>query len=278
MKKILVVFCTALGTAFAASPVIGVAVSQGRLEVNKTVVDGNANLSAGTSVKTLASTSMLHLTNGSNVALDRESEARIFADHVVLERGTGQLAGKNAYAVEAMGYRVTGDGAQARVDMKKDHFVVAALSGTVRVTDANGVPVANVAPGRVLGFQAAGGQAQSTMTGRLARENGRYVLPDETSGLKVELTGNGLDREIGRRIQVSGAPKASADRSTQVIEVARLNRLTDEPVPAPVPAPTPSPAPAQGWAALSAGTKVLIVGAIVTAIAVPTAIVVNQSN
>ncbi|MCX6590482.1 MAG: hypothetical protein NTZ56_03065 [Acidobacteria bacterium] len=275
MKKIFVVFCTALGTAFAAGPVIGVAVSQGRLEVNKTVVDGNANLSAGTSVKTSASTSMLHLTNGSNVALDRESEAKIFADHVVLERGAGQLAGKNAYAVEAMGFRVTGDGAQARVDMKKDYIIVAALSGTVRVTDGNGIPVANVTPGRALGLQPTSGSATSTMTGRLGQENGRFVLPDETSGLKVELTGKGLDREIGRRIEVSGAPKASADRSTQVIEVARLNRLTDEPVPG----PAPSPAPAAGsWAALGVFTKTMVFVGIATAIAIPTAVIISQSN
>jgi hypothetical protein len=275
MKKNFVVLSLVVGSAFAASPAIGIAVSHGKLEVNNTMVDGNANLAAGTSVKTSAFPSMLQLMGGSNVALDRESQAKVFADRVVLERGVGQLAGKNSYAVEAMGFRVTGDAAQARVEMKKDHVLVAALSGVVKVTDVNGMPVANLTAGRALGLQPSGVAASSTMTGRLARENGHYVLPDEVSGLKVELNGNGLDREIGRRIQVTGAPKASADRSTQVIEVARLNRLADEPAPMPAPSPAPQ---AAGAAGLSATAKVWIVVGVLAAVGVTAGTLAAQSN
>ncbi|MCX6595113.1 MAG: hypothetical protein NTV70_01950 [Acidobacteria bacterium] len=274
MNKSLVVLSMVMGSAFAASPAIGVAVTHGRLEVNNTTVDGNANLAAGASVKTSAFPSMLQLSGGSNVALDRESQAKVFADRVVLERGVSQLAGKNAYAVEAMGFRVTGDAAQARVEMKKDYVLVAALSGVVKVTDASGMPVANLTAGRALGLQPTGAAASSTMTGRLARENGHYVLPDEVSGLKVELNGNGLDREIGRRIQVTGAPKASADRSTQVIEVARLNRLTDEPAPM----PAPSPAPQAPVAGLSSLAKIWIVVGVLGAVGVTAGTLASQSN
>jgi hypothetical protein len=137
------------------------------------------------------------------------------------------------------------------------------------------MPVANLTAGRALGLQPSGVAASSTMTGRLARENGHYVLPDEVSGLKVELNGNGLDREIGRRIQVTGAPKASADRSTQVIEVARLNRLADEPAPMPAPSPAPQ---AAGAAGLSATAKVWIVVGVLAAVGVTAGTLAAQSN
>ena len=275
MKRTLLVLSTVFGSIFAASPSIGIAVSHGKLEVNSAVVDGNANLAAGTSVKTSSFPSMLQMTNGSNVALDRESQAKVFADRVVLERGVSQLAGKSAYAVEAMGFRVTGDAAQARVEMKKDHVLVAALSGVVKVTDASGMPVANLTAGRALGLQPTNAAPLSTMTGRLSRENGQFVLPDEVSGLKVELNGPGLDREIGRRIQVSGAPKMSSDRSTQVIQVARLNRLADEPAPM----PTPSPAPqAAGVGGLSSMAKIFIVVGVLGAVGVTAGTLASQSN
>ena len=94
------------------------------------------------------------------------------------------------------------------------------------------------------------------MTGKVAKENGKFLLADEVSGLKVELNGDGLAREVGSRVNVSGTATASADRSTQVIQVAKLHRLEgDEPTPSPGPTPSPNPKPA---AAQSGGAAIWV--------------------
>lgn len=266
MKNVMVlVVFFALGAAslFAAGPVIGLAVSQGKLTVNSAAVEGNANLTSGSVVTTSADATRLQFTSGATVVLDRESTATVFADRAVLNSGTGQLGGRKAYTLEAMGFRIAADGAQARVDVKKDHVIVAALSGAVKITDAAGVPVANIAAGRALGLQPSAGAPVSTMTGRVASENGKFVLADEVSGLKVELKGQDVAKELGKRVQVTGAPKPAADKSTQIIEVARLNRVGEEPVPTPVPTPTP-----QAGAGMSNTAKVWIVVGVLGAVGI----------
>ncbi len=268
-------------SVFAAAPVIGMAVSEGKLSVNDSFVDGNATLVSGTVLKTSDSPSRLQMKNGAQVVLDRNTQAKVFGDRLVLEQGVSQISGKSSYDLEALGFHVAPSAmGQARVEMQKNRVIVAALNGPVHVSDNNGMVLASLSTGRTLSFEPAVASGMSSMSGRLSQENGKFVLPDDVSGLKVELNGQGLDREVGRRIQVTGTARSSADRKSQVIEVARLNRLSDDasPEPAPSPSPAPSPVPQGGVGGLSNGAKIVIVVGVVAAVGVAAGVLATQSR
>ncbi len=244
----------------AATGIIGIVTADGQFQVNNSTVDGNANLRSGSVIQTMRGASRVNLMNGSNLILGASSQAKVLEDRMILERGTSQLTSKTAYALETSGYKVSPEpSSQIRVDAKQGQMIVSVVYGGARVSDQSGLPIARMAAGRTIGFQAkpeAGGT--SVMTGRISKENGRFVLPDETSGLTVELTGTGLDREVGKRVRVSGAAQPSADRSTQVIQVARMNRLDGEASASPSPSPSPNPGPAPSSSAQSGGTALIV--------------------
>jgi hypothetical protein len=244
----------------AATGIIGIATADGQFQVNNSTVDGNANLRSGAVIQTMRGASRVNLMNGSNLILGASSQAKVMEDRLILERGMSQLTSKSAYALEASGFRVSPEpSSQIRVDAKQGQMIVSVVYGRARVSDKSGLPIARLAAGRTIGFQPKSeASGTSVMTGRVARENGRFILPDETSGLIVELTGTGLDREVGQRVRVSGTAQPSADRSTQIIEVARMNRLEGEASASPSPAPSPNPAPAPSGSAQSGGTALVV--------------------
>lgn len=251
---------------FAGNSAIGLAVTPGHLVVNGSRVNGNATVTEGLELKTENAPGTVHLTSGATVLLDRNSRAKVFADRVILEEGVGQVGGKNTVPMWSMGLKVVADSAaQARVDRKADSLVVESLRGPVGVFSTEGVLLARVTEGRALGFKPmATPDGMSSVTGRVAKEGSRFVLPDEVTGRKIELEGSGLAQEVGQRVTVSG--KASADQ--QKILVARMNRVAEEasmPEPAPAPSPSPRPAPA---ALAGPAIIAIVVGAAGTAIGV----------
>lgn len=270
-------------SAFAASPVIGMAVSEGQLSVNNSLIDGNANLMNGSVVRTADSPSRLHMKNGAQILLDRNTQAKVLGDRIVLERGVTQISSRNntSYDLEALGFRVaTATTGQARVEMQNDRVVVAALNGPVQVSGQDGIVLASVSAGRTLSFEPAAASGKSEMTGRIQKQGEKFILPDEVSGLKVELNGKGLDREVGQRVRVEGTALSSDDKQSQVIQVARVNRLAAFPEPTPGPSPTPSPVPQAGGSAggLSNGAKVAIVLGVVGAVGITAGVLATQSR
>ena len=249
---------------------VGVLIAPGPVFVNGSLVDGNATLTSGAVIKTQAVPTRVQL-KGGNAVLDRGSVAKFTPGAVVLEQGVGQISGSS---MEAMGFKVsTAAGAQARVEMLQGKILVAALNGPAQVFNQHGTAVASLAAGRALTLQPAVGAAtDSVMTGRLGRENGRFVLPDERTGLKVQVSGEGLDREVGQRVRVAGRATSSTDGSSQVIQMAKLTRLaeTEETAsPDPTPTPTPNPTP-QGGGGMSAGAIVAVVAIAGAAIGIGT--------
>lgn len=264
-------FLTGVGYA-ATGSVIGVAVSEGSLSVDNSAVSGNANLSDGATVRTDAAPGRLQLYKGQKVVIGDHSQVKVYGDRLILNQGTTQIAGSPNYSLEALGMRVApSKNAQAVVKVENSKLLVAALNGPVSVSNAAGIPLASVVSGRSLSFQPTGkADSTSTMRGTIAKENGRFYLPDEMSGLKVELTGKGLENEVGRRVSVTGAAAPSSDRSTQVIEVAKLNRLSAAPEPEPSPSPSPAPQTPTTGVPGAGGVSGLTVGIIVGAVAAGT--------
>jgi hypothetical protein len=257
------------------------------------MVVGNATLFDGSQVETAVASSEVRLSGGVRIRLAADSRGRVFRDRLVLEKGLGELESGSGYRIEALGLRVfpEGNNASGRVAVTAERKLQAlALTGTLRVTVADGTVVALLVPGHALEFapQAATGvQAPFQMTGCLETREGRLVLRDPLTGVTEEVRGDRLDREVGRMIEVTAAVVPGAQPvagALEVIQVSRFRRVSGEcalptapaeaqPAAAPplqqqpaarAPAaakPTPPPPVAKGG--MSAGTKAVIAGVVV---------------
>lgn len=213
----------------ASGPVIGLAISQGNLEVDRASVAGNANLNDGAELKTGKDSARIQLSNGGRATLGANSQGKVYAGSLALERGEGLVASPNAYTLQAKGMTVAPGSrdAVAHVAVKGNAIWVSAINGPVKVVGANGIVMARVEAGKGLSFEP-GASSVSTMTGQLRNENGQFRLKDEISNLDVVVTGTGLARSIGKRVQVTGAAKATADGESQIITLAKLNTLEND--------------------------------------------------
>ncbi len=220
----------AASAAWAGSDVIGVAVSNGRLEVDRSEVTGNANLSEGSTVRTRAEAGRIQWKSGAKAALAPNSSARVFGDHFVLEKGTGYVSTPSMRA-QARGFDVIpAEGGQAQVALLDGGVQVAALRGSVKVKGADGMVLARVIPGKALDLApGAGAAGESRMTGIVRNEGGKFMLKDQITNLDVELRSGNLAREVGRLVEVSGKSSPTADRESQVIEVATLTHMEPDP-------------------------------------------------
>lgn len=246
-----------LALTAAENPAIGLVTAKGTIRVDNSPVWNSATLLDGTAIETARVASQLHLNSGARLKLAAQSRAKVYRHRLVLERGAGELTSATSYSIEARGLMVStaAPEAAARVGFDKDRRVlVAALNGPVRVAAQKGVLVANLSAGRmlVLDPQQAGAAPLMKLTGRLERRDGHFLLTDETSNVSFELVGEGLENEVGNRIEVSGVLDPAAKPfapATQLVKITKLARL-------------PAALPPGGWAGLSAGAKTAIVAGV----------------
>src|SRR5438034_10391770 len=122
----------------------------------------------------------------------------VYRDRLVLEKGSSRFENAGNYQVEALSLRIRPDGENTtgRVSVSKAGVVeVAALTGPVRVTAANGVLLASMQAGRTLDFtpESAGPEAATTVTGCIEGSSGKFLLTDEASLVRFEVMGAGGD-------------------------------------------------------------------------------------
>jgi hypothetical protein len=264
-----------------AAPALGVATAEGPFRLNSALVRNTATLTAGAAIETGATPSRLHLSSGARFRLDAHSRARVFASHLVLEQGSGELTA-SSYAIEARSLRIipSAPNARARVALRDGNFVqVASASGRFRVHNAAGVLVSHLDPGYALEFepQITGPGAPSSFVGCLLRKDGKFVLYDQTTRMIVELRGEGFEKEVGNRVQANGAARASSPQaSTQILDVTSIVRIEQggcddvasaigaerAPSPRAAPTTTSSRVPSAPQTGMSAGAKVAIVAAL----------------
>ena len=190
----------------AANPSIGLAITNGSFQVDKSSVYGNATLFDGSLIETVAVSVNLVLHNGARLRLGSESQARIHADRLVLEKGQTEISATSKYSIEALGLHIAPESSQSRLAVTYSgsaHVQVAALAGSARVSGLNGVLIAAVPAGTALDLdpQAAGAAAPSTLTGTLQLRNGVFLLADEVSHVIYTLAGSGLDSYTGKRVE-----------------------------------------------------------------------------
>jgi hypothetical protein len=235
-----VILAAQLSVGMAASSVIGVATARGGMRMDQAAVNGNGTLFEGTTVETGRTASDLRLHNGVSVQLASGSKGTVYGDHMVLQRGAGQITGSavnsSGYRLDARSLRVVpvGAGSEASVQLTAANKVqVTAYSGNFRVTNAHGVTIAALAAGRALEFELpaeAGASGPALVTGCVEKKDGKYILTDEAAGVTVELRGS-LDSYVGHRIEVNGSqvPDAKpAGGASQVVQAGQIKQLADK--------------------------------------------------
>ena len=217
-------------TASTAS--IGVATANGNFQVNSSQVRGSSTLMEGTVIETGAASSQVQMNNGAHVRVAAGSRVKIYEGRIILEKGVGELASSTAYQVEAHSLRISnvGPDAIARVRISSPNLVmVSALKGPVRVTNAAGFLIANIAAGGALSFDpVVGATGPTKVTGCLSSKDGKFVITDQTTNVTMEVRGAGLEKEVGNHVEITGVSDAGSSTvqgATQIINVSAFKRV-----------------------------------------------------
>ena len=103
------------------------------------------------------------------------------------------------------------------------------MRGSVRVTNAGGLLVANLEAGNALSFDPQAGAAGPTrVSGCLLRKDGKFLVVDQTTNVTLQVQGPGLDKEVGNRIEIAGAADPASPTvpgASQLINVQEVKRL-----------------------------------------------------
>jgi len=216
-------FATSASVICAATPAIGVAVSQGNMIVNSGETPGNATIFDGSTLQTETMASQVQMKDGSRIQFAGESRGKLFTDHVDLQEGSAKVSG---YPLNANGLSIRPDKTgTAAVSIHGKAVEVAALTGGVHVFNAQGINVGNLVPGRALNFtpQDAGASAPSSLTGCAVKSKDQILLTDEKSNVTAQLRGSKV--KTGKHITVTGSVASSAtpvSGATQVVDVASV--------------------------------------------------------
>src|SRR3954471_24630923 len=140
----------------AAAPIIGVVSASGGFSMNSASVKDNATVLEGSTIETGKTSSVLHLIGGTRVELGLLSRGRVYRDRLMLEKGVADVKGSSPFRVEALSLRIAPshrDGYGRVAFVSEGTIEVAAVSGGLLVTSAEGAVVADLAPGMALAFQ-----------------------------------------------------------------------------------------------------------------------------
>src|ERR1039458_411438 len=213
----------------AAGSAIGMAVANGSFQVDHAAVYGNGTLFDGSVVETWSAASDLRLNGGGEMRLAGESRAKVYQHRLVLEQGLGEMTAASSFEVDARSLHILGDsGSVARIQVESGtRVLVSAVHGGLRVTNAGGVLVANMAAGNNMVFepQAAGEAAPTHVSGCLLEKGGKFILAEKTTNIVLELQGSELAKQVGNRVEVTGKAD-TAPGAGQVVQVADLKMVS----------------------------------------------------
>lgn len=221
-----------LAGAHAEPRAIGTATSGGSFRLNGDTVVANGTLTDGAILETYKAGSLVRLTRGVRFVLAADSRATLYSDRLVLAKGEARLENGSGFHLEALGLTIRPDAADStgRIGLlSAARLRVDVLTGSFQVLNSQGASVANVAAGTALAFEPQQpASAAMRLTGMLVRQNGHFLLRDEVSQVTVEITGSGLERHVGARIQVTGVLDPAAtpvSGASQVVRVTQVRAL-----------------------------------------------------
>src|SRR5262245_3987636 len=136
------ILVASLSLGMAAAPAVGIVMAGGSFTIDHSTMSGNATLFEGNQIESGKVSCRLQLNTGPREQLACESRGSVYRDRLVLGRGSSRFEQVGNYQVEALSLRIRPDGENtaARISLRRPGVVqVAALTGPVRVTSANGV-------------------------------------------------------------------------------------------------------------------------------------------
>ena len=270
---------------WAASPsAIGIISASGHFTVEGSQLWGNSTLFDGARVETSTASSELALKNGVKVHLAAGSSAQVWTNRLKLDRGSGQITAPGAFEIGAAGMNVSTSGSRLMIALAgPGRLQVAALSGSARVTGAQGQLAGAVTAGNSMNFAML--QAITRAGCLLYKQNG-FILQVDDSPEVLQLQGPDLVANVGNRVEITGSratTPANIQPATSVVDVtavaprstggcltvaSALNAQTSIPTGVTPPPSTPGakPAPAAkggtGGGGMSRGAKIAIVAAV----------------
>ena len=228
--RLFISFAFCLPVLAGVSP-IGMATSDGDIEIGRVRMPGPATLYDGATIETGNAPAQLSFRNGAIVRLGSGARATVHANSILLERGVGQVDTPGDYAIGARSLTVvpTSTPASARLLVTDEGALqVAALSGTFELRRAGVLSVGKMTAGRSLNFSAdsaeAGAEAPGQFKGCLAKLENGFLLHEEGSNTIVALKGSSINGKSGDRVTVLGkvdksaAPVAGASDVVQVLK------------------------------------------------------------
>lgn len=211
----------------AAGSAIGMAMTSGNLQLNHSRVWGNTTLFDGSLVETARAASQIQLNNGVWMKLAAETRATVFQRKLVLEAGQGEMSPARGFEVEARSLHITAGSSDALARVRVDNgnrVMVAALRGSLRVSNSVGMVVARIDPGDALNFEAqsAGATAATHATGCLLSKSGSFILVDRTTNAVLELNGNEFASQVGNRVEIVGRAETSKPKIADASQVVTV--------------------------------------------------------
>jgi hypothetical protein len=172
---------------------------------------GNATLFDGAKVETGTASSELMLRNGVKVQLAAGSSARIWANHLNLEQGSGQVTAPGHFEIDAGEIKVTTGGARLLVAFTDPQLLqVAALSGTAQVLRTRGAVMGSLAAGSNHSFGNFALMQTLTRAGCLVYKEGGFLLQVDDSPEVMQLQGPDLAANVGNRVEIIGTRATTA--------------------------------------------------------------------
>lgn len=244
------VLMCALSYASAGTTVIGTANARGDLRVDGYAVKGNATLFDGTVVETGAASAAIRMKSGAEIKLATNSRGQLFADHLVLQRGSTEVDPSDKITLEANGLHVAPSVPNSKgtvsISENDDTVQVAALTGQFRVTSAGGALLAKVDTGKAMSFDppqdqqsqlpsaaTPKGPVKMTIHGTLTHTGNHYYLnlPAPDLGYVYEVQGSNLDSFVGKTVVVNGMVDVSMKPAGRANYVLMANAISEEVAP-----------------------------------------------
>ncbi len=217
-----------LGLASAASPAIGTVIAKGAFRVDSATVNGNATLFEGSMIETSTVPSSVQLNTGARVSLGASSRGRLFGDRMVLEKGNLDLENSAGFKLVALGLTIQPErgASSGRVFLENGHRVrVAASGGSLRVLNASGQLIANMAPGVAMAFEPQPSSNMTRVTGVIQKKGEHYILTDEITKVTVELRGNEVAQYVGKHVEVTGTMDSGATPVSDASQVVQAKEI-----------------------------------------------------
>lgn len=222
------ILAPALTLNLCAATAIGTASARGAFTIDHARVE-QTTVFEGSSITTGAAASEITLKAGTRVMLAPGSEAAVYRDRLVLDKGQAQIDSSSTYGVEAAGLQIESaqQPATARLSRSGATIQFASLHGVFTIRDLQGRVLANAKAGENLQLTAAP-TANSTavsLTGKVSQVNGKWLLTDETTKTTVELRGEQVRSLVGKRVKVTGSTtvETPAPGATRVVEVSSIH-------------------------------------------------------